>query len=81
MAYDLKVKHLQPSILHCDNQRAIYRASNSVFAKQTKDIEIDCHYFREKIHAGVIQTVYLHTSEQPSLYQSFWINSISCTAT
>ncbi|KAL6128773.1 hypothetical protein ACLB2K_072128 [Fragaria x ananassa] len=61
---DLNAPQLSPTQFFCDNQAAIYIATNLVFHERTKHIEIDCQVVREKMHASVIKAAHIGTKEQ-----------------
>ncbi|GKB81856.1 reverse transcriptase, RNA-dependent DNA polymerase, partial [Tanacetum coccineum] len=61
MLKDLGIKNLEHVDLYCDNQVALYISANLVFHARTKHIEVECHYVRDQLKAGVIKPSYVHT--------------------
>ena len=58
---DLKVQWSKPMKLYCDNKSTISIAHNPVQHDQTKHIEIDRHFIKEKLDSGLICTPYVPT--------------------
>ncbi|GJS48725.1 ribonuclease H-like domain-containing protein [Tanacetum coccineum] len=50
--------------LHCDNSYAIQLVANPVFHEKSKHFEINVHFVREMVAAGVNKTVKVHTDLQ-----------------
>nr|GEV16777.1 putative reverse transcriptase, RNA-dependent DNA polymerase, Gag-polypeptide of LTR copia-type [Tanacetum cinerariifolium] len=56
MLHNISLKDLYPVELCCDNSSAVQIAANHVFYVRTKHFELDVHFVREKVLAGVIKT-------------------------
>ena len=61
---DFQVQVASPALIFCDNQSAIQLARNSVYHERMKHIEIDCHFVRDKLSAGVIRLLPIRSSLQ-----------------
>lgn len=46
---DFNVVHTCPALLYCDSQSVIHLTKNPIFHERTKHVELDCHFFREKV--------------------------------
>ena len=53
-----------PMKLYCDNKAAISIAHNSVQHDRTKHIEVDRHFIKENIEAGIVCTPFVSTKDQ-----------------
>lgn len=60
---DLDIHIPMPITLYCDNKATQYIAANPVFHERTKHLKIDCHFIRDKIQEGFVQTA--HISSNP----------------
>ena len=51
-------------IIHIDSKLTMKIAANPVHRERKKNIGLDSHFIREKIHQGLIETKHLNTKEQ-----------------
>ena len=67
LTYLLKDLHVQvkvPITLFCDNKAAQQIAANPCYHERTKHLDIDCHFTRDKVQDGFLQTAYIPTNLQ-----------------
>ncbi|XP_060187251.1 uncharacterized mitochondrial protein AtMg00810-like [Lycium barbarum] len=61
---DLHIQPSSPSTIYCDNVNSIYLAHNFFHHARIKHIEIDIHFVREKVASGVLQFLYVPSTDQ-----------------
>ncbi|GJU69084.1 RNA-directed DNA polymerase, eukaryota [Tanacetum coccineum] len=59
---DLGINVQFPVTLFCDNKSAQMLAANPCFHDRSKHVDIDCHFIREKIQDGFLQTAHIPSS-------------------
>ncbi|CAH9095246.1 unnamed protein product [Cuscuta europaea] len=64
MMSELNMEMELPMKLSCDKKAAINIAHNPVLHDRTKHIEVDRHFIKEKIEAGIVCTPFISTKEQ-----------------
>lgn len=47
-------------VIYCDNISSIYMATNPIVHNRSNHIEIDAHFIREKVVAGIIRLRYIY---------------------
>jgi hypothetical protein len=52
------------TVVYCDNMSVVYLSTNSVQHQRTKHIEIDLHFVRERVPAGVVRVLHVPTTSQ-----------------
>ncbi|KAK9048327.1 hypothetical protein SSX86_032710 [Deinandra increscens subsp. villosa] len=64
LLHEFQLPNMDPIPVKCDSQAAIHIAKNPVYHERTKHIEIDCHFVREKLQAGLISLHHVPSAEQ-----------------
>jgi hypothetical protein len=52
------------TLVHCDNASAVYLSTNPVQHQRTKHVEIDLHFVRDYVAAGVVRILHVPTDSQ-----------------
>lgn len=60
---ELGVSIQKPVTIFSDSKSAIQLTADPVFHERTKHIEIDCHFIRDKIKAGMVESIHVHTQQ------------------
>ena len=50
--------------LICENHAALHITSNPIFHERTKNIEVDCHFIKEKIASRCVATSFINSNDQ-----------------
>ena len=64
LLHDFRTPLSLPISLFCDNKAAMHITANPVFHERTKHLRIDCHYTRDKVLEGFIQTAHVPSKAQ-----------------
>ncbi|KAE8656318.1 Nodulation-signaling pathway 2 protein [Hibiscus syriacus] len=61
---DLGFQQLREPVLWCDNTGAVAMSANPVYHAQSKHIDLDIHFVREKVAAGQLRVNYIPAGHQ-----------------
>ena len=61
---DLHIWQVSPMRLYCDNKAACDIAHNPVQHDQTKHVEVDRHFIKEKLEAKIIEVPHVQSEDQ-----------------
>ena len=61
---ELRYPTTRATIVYCDNVSTVYLSDNLVQHQQTKHIEIDIHFVRDKVELGYIRVLHVSSSSQ-----------------
>jgi hypothetical protein len=59
--------HTSPSrstLIYCDNVSTVYLSTNPIQHQQTKHVEIDLHFVRDRVAMGEVRVLHVPTTSQ-----------------
>jgi hypothetical protein len=64
LLHELLVRIDKATVIYCDNVSAVYLSENLVHHQQTKLVELDIHFVREKVVLGQFKFLHIPTEHQ-----------------
>jgi hypothetical protein len=64
LLHKLHVPLSKAMLIYYDNVSAVYMTANPIHHRQTKHIEIDIHFVREKVVLGEVRNLHVPSSHQ-----------------
>jgi hypothetical protein len=61
---DLQVPSVSAPTIWCDNLGATYLSTNPIFHVRTRHVEVDYHFFRDRVAKKEIQIRFISSSDQ-----------------
>ncbi|KAJ0580022.1 putative RNA-directed DNA polymerase [Helianthus annuus] len=61
---ELGLPATSPPTLFCDNAGATYLCANPIYHSRMKHVALDYHFVREKITAGTLRVLHIHSADQ-----------------
>lgn len=61
---DIGIKRTNNTPIYCENQDAIATFANPVNHEKTKQVDINCHFIRDKTTYGLVHPTYIPSSKQ-----------------
>ena len=73
---EIEFSNTYPMKLWCDNEAAMHIASNPIYRKRTKHVEVDCHFIREKVQQNLISTSDVKAGDQLAVLLTKALNGV-----
>jgi hypothetical protein len=61
---ELHIPLAKTTLVYCHNVNAVYLSTNPVQHQQTKNVEIDLHFVRDRVAIGDVRVLHVPTTSQ-----------------